>query len=268
MTLQLDRLRRGPHLPALVASSVSREIAEGRLRPGDRLPSEQALASLFGVSRNVVREAIARLRFEGLVWSRQGRGAFVSETGRDSGAGTPLVLRLEPLGGPDAAAFASLFQLRDLLEVPAAALAAGLRDAADLDRMRAACAGMRAAPYGSVAWLAGDLDFHQAIASATRNPYVQQIVAFTAGQVRESMLAAGQARSDDLAQATLDEHARILDTIEAGDPEAAAGAMRGHLAGAMRRIGLPAARRSASSSGRPARPGAISGLAINQAGQG
>ncbi len=59
MALKLGKLNRGPHLPALVASSISREIAQGRLKPGDQLPSEQALATTFGVSRNVVREAIA-----------------------------------------------------------------------------------------------------------------------------------------------------------------------------------------------------------------
>jgi DNA-binding FadR family transcriptional regulator len=67
VALKLDLISRGPHLPALVASSISREIAEGRLKPGDQLPTEQALARTFGVSRNVVREAIARLRSENRV---------------------------------------------------------------------------------------------------------------------------------------------------------------------------------------------------------
>ena len=79
MALKLGKLNRGPHLPALVASSISREIAQGRLKPGDQLPTEQILATTFGVSRNVVREAIAKLRSEGRVWSEQGRGAFVTE---------------------------------------------------------------------------------------------------------------------------------------------------------------------------------------------
>ena len=72
MPLKLDVISRGPHLPALVASSLSREIAEGRLKPGDQLPTEQALAKTFGVSRNVVREAIARLRSENRVWFETG----------------------------------------------------------------------------------------------------------------------------------------------------------------------------------------------------
>src|SRR5687767_930743 len=64
-------------LPLRVASQISREIAAGELNPGTRLPTEQQLAEKFGVSRNVVREAIAQLRADGMVEARQGVGAFV-----------------------------------------------------------------------------------------------------------------------------------------------------------------------------------------------
>ena len=108
MTLKLDKVSRGPHLPTLVASSISREIAQGRLKPGDQLPTEQSLASVFGVSRNVVREAIARLRSEGRIWTQQGRGAFVSETSN----ATVLTLDYDMLQSADS--FRSLFELRGI----------------------------------------------------------------------------------------------------------------------------------------------------------
>lgn len=231
--LKLDRVSRGPHLPALVASSISREIAQGRLRPGDRLPNEQALATTFGVSRNVVREAIARLRFEGLVWAKQGRGAFVGD------APAPAVLKMDGAGMPPADAFRSLFELRDILEVQAAGLAARKRNARDLQQMRASLDRMLTAPYGSIAWLEGDLHFHRAIAAATHNPYVEQFVGVTAERVRESILAAGhQHRSDEMARATLSEHEDILAAIQAADPPNAMQAMRAHLSGAAERVGL------------------------------
>jgi DNA-binding FadR family transcriptional regulator len=63
-----------------VAKLISSEIIDGRLWPGDRLPAEQELSVMFDVSRNVVREAIARLRSEGTLRSRQGAGVFASET--------------------------------------------------------------------------------------------------------------------------------------------------------------------------------------------
>lgn len=234
MTLKLDKVSRGPHLPTLVASSISREIARGRLKPGDQLPTVQALAETFGVSRNVVREAIARLGSEGLVWSQQGRGAFVSEAPKST------VLKIDHAAPQDGDAFRSLFELRGALEVRAASLAADRRTDEDFEAMRRALATMTASPYGSVAWLDADLDFHRAIAAATRNDYLVQFIGFVAERVRESILAAGdQHPSEDMAQATLSEHDRILAAIEAQDGVEAQWAMQAHLNGAAERVGLP-----------------------------
>ena len=233
MTLRLDKVNRGPHLSTLVASSISREIAQGRLKPGDQLPTEQALATTFGVSRNVVREAIARLRSEGRIWSQQGRGAFVA----DQPNATTLTIDYEAL--QQAAAFQSLFELRGILEVEAAALAARRRTGDDLTAMKDALVTMRDAPYGSVMWLKTDLEFHKTVAAATGNLYMVQFLMFVSERVRESILASGnQQRSEDLAAVTLGEHQRILDAIEAGDGDEARDAMRAHLHGAANRVGL------------------------------
>ena len=232
MPLKLDVISRGPHLPALVASSLSREIAEGRLKPGDQLPTEQALAKTFGVSRNVVREAIARLRSENRVWSKQGRGAFVADAGRSP----VLAITQDDLRAGEA--FASLFELRGLIEVQGAALAAERRAVEDLKEMRKCCSAMASAPYGSVVWLREDLNFHLAVANATRNAYIAQLLQFVSERVRESILASSGKRSDEMAQVTLAEHGRILKAIEDRDPAAASAAMRSHLNNAAARVGL------------------------------
>ena len=65
------------NLPQKVVALLGRDIESGVLEPGSRLPTEQQLASRLGVSRNVIREAIAQLRADGLVEARQGVGAFV-----------------------------------------------------------------------------------------------------------------------------------------------------------------------------------------------
>lgn len=240
MTLKLDKVNRGPHLSTLVASSISREIAQGRLKPGDQLPTEQALATTFGVSRNVVREAIARLRSEGRIWSQQGRGAFVA----DATNATVLTIDYETLQRADS--FRNLFELRGMLEVQIAALAATRRSDADIVAMEQALDGMRTAPYGSVAWLKNDLGFHRAVAEATQNPYMGQFLVFVSERVRESILAAGnQQKSDDMARTTLGEHERILAAIKAGDAKGASSAMTRHLAGAASRVGLPGGEASA-----------------------
>jgi DNA-binding FadR family transcriptional regulator len=234
MVLKLDKVNRGPHLSTLVASSISREIAQGRLKPGDQLPTEQALATTFGVSRNVVREAIARLRSEGRIWSQQGRGAFVADTANNT------VLTIDHDVLQQGNAFHSLFELRGILEVEAAALAARRRTDEDIAAMKQVLETMIAAPYGSVTWLKTDVEFHKTIAVATGNPYMVQFLTFVSERVRDSILAAGnRQRSDDMASITLGEHRRILTAIEAGDPEAAQLAMQEHLAGAAQRVGLP-----------------------------
>lgn len=233
MNLKLDKVNRGPHLSTLVASSITREIAQGRLKPGDQLPTEQALATTFGVSRNVVREAIARLRSEGRIWSQQGRGAFVA----DASNATVLTIDYEALSKADS--FRSLFELRGILEVQAAALAAQRRTDADLKAMKGAMDAMRAAPYGSVAWLKNDLEFHRAVSNATQNAYIGQFLVFVSERVRESILAAGnQQGSDDMASTTLGEHERILAAIKARDGDEARAAMQDHLLGAAQRVGL------------------------------
>ncbi|MEP7454268.1 FadR/GntR family transcriptional regulator [Phyllobacterium sp. SB3] len=234
MTLKLDKVNRGPHLSTLVASSISREIAEGRLKAGDQLPTEQALASTFGVSRNVVREAIARLRSEGRIWSQQGRGAFVADEPN------PPVLTIDYDVSQQGDAFKSLFELRGALEVKAASLAAERRTQSDLDALKQSLTGMQDAPYGSVAWLQADLEFHRAIVAATRNTYMEQFLVFVAERVRDSILAAGnQQGSDEMASTTLGEHNRIYAAIADGDPVAAARTMQLHLDGAAQRVGLP-----------------------------
>ena len=235
MILKLDKVNRGPHLSTLVASSISREIAQGRLKPGDQLPTEQVLAQTFGVSRNVVREAIARLRSEGRIWSQQGRGAFVADVQNT----TVLTIDHDSLHQEDA--FKNLFEIRGILEVEIAAIAAQRRTQADIEAMKDALATMAAAPYGSVTWLKTDLEFHRTVAAATQNSYMAPFLMFASERVRDSILASGnRQRSDDLASITLGEHQRILDAIAAGDVEGARCAMTDHLAGAARRVGLPA----------------------------
>lgn len=259
MALKLGKVDRGPNLPALVASSISREIAQGRLRSGDRLPTEQALATTFGVSRNVVREAIAKLRSEGRVWSQQGRGAFVADTAN------PTVLSIDRDALQKGDAFKSLFELRGILEVHAAALAARRRSKDDLVRMQEALASMTASPYGSVQWLKKDLEFHIAIARATGNAYIVQFIGFVSEKVRDSILVAGASHaSDEMARATLVEHERIRVAVKAGDPAGAQEAMRVHLDNASARAGVHANGRDAALklTGRRRRSEKASSLAV------
>lgn len=66
-----------------IAGTLTEEIAAGHYRPGDRLPTEAALAARFGVNRHTVRHALAALADRGLVHSRQGAGVFVAQRPTD-----------------------------------------------------------------------------------------------------------------------------------------------------------------------------------------
>ena len=69
-------------LSTTVAQELSRQIEDGTLQPGEKLPTEAELCEKFEVSRTVVREAVARLRSDGLLIPRQGIGVFVSSAPR------------------------------------------------------------------------------------------------------------------------------------------------------------------------------------------
>lgn len=121
-----EALRRSRGLPDQISSLIAEEIRLGRLKPGDRLPTEQGLCEAYGVSRAVIREAISRLKQDGLLISQQGRGVFVSE----EGAGSSFRLPDTNLDDPD-----DLRQILELLiavEVAATALAAERRSERDL----------------------------------------------------------------------------------------------------------------------------------------
>ena len=119
-----------------VVDRIAANIRQGRLEPGARLPTEQAMIASMGVSRTVVREAIAALRAQGLVITRQGVGAFVAD-----GALRPP-FRLETEGLRSIAEVIQVMELRMGLEVEAAGLAAERAQPARVEAIAAALAGI------------------------------------------------------------------------------------------------------------------------------
>ncbi len=233
--MTLDMLDRAPHLPARVVDAIRREIGEGRLKPGDRLPGEQMLAHTFKVSRNVVREAIARLRSDGVVQSRQGIGAFVVRA-------TPSpVLRVEPEAASNRAAFTNVFELRAMLEVRAAGLAAKRGTAAQHAAISAALERMRGVEKWADKGVDADLEFHRAVALATGNDYIARVVGFVSEHMRESIVATRHRPDADvraIVEITIAEHLAIHDAILATDAARARGAMEQHIINAAKRVGI------------------------------
>lgn len=212
-----------------VAHALLQPILAGDWRPHDRLPSEHALAAQHEVSRAVVREAIARLKSDGYVETRQGKGAFVAAAPGGN------AFRLSTGQASD-----DLLELRLLIEADCAALAAERHTPADLAALRAASDAMRDAVAKGGLGLAEDIRFHDRLAEAAHNPALRRFAAFVGRHAREAMQLARLSRLKEqnrLAEIEA-EHGAIIAAVAARDPAAARTAVQQHIAGGLRRHGL------------------------------
>lgn len=215
-----------------VVDRIATEIRSGLLQPGDRLPTEQELMTAMGVSRTVVREAVAALKAEGLVLTRQGSGAFV--------ATDPSRLAFRISGAAEKLdEVISVMELRLAVEVEAAALAAERATAAERVRIRKAQATFQTAIEAGEAGVKEDFAFHFAIAQAMHNVRFSEFLQFLGHHViprqafRETLPDAA-ALHPYLTRISR-EHERIIEAIEAREPGEARKAMRVHLTNGLER---------------------------------
>ena len=224
-----------------IRDEILRFLGDRRLRPGDRLPSERELATLLGVSRPSVREAVRALQSEGRLVVRHGQGVFVAEPE------SARELRRSILNHDHG--IEELYAMREVLEVPAARWAAqiqdrsGLRDVQQAYDLLVAASERDPVDYETVQQL--DMGFHLAIVQASGNRFLEQ----TQG-VLHSILAQGMETTLKVPgrmEKSREDHTRILAAILAGDRSAAARAARNHVraarAAAYRRAGAEEASR-------------------------
>ena len=217
-----------------LVEALKGHILAGRLGPGDQLPTEAALTGEYGVSRTVVREAIARLRAAGLVDSQQGRGSFVL----DVPAGTPG----EPVFPPARTHrdVVDLIELRIGVESEAAALAATRRTAHQRAAIRRAYDALARTGEDPGHTVEADFALHLTIGQASGNRYVGQLLQ----ALGPAMIFQHRAHLDEGSDITdpahfagvLAEHLAVVRAIEAGDAATAAAAMRVHLAASRDRL--------------------------------
>ncbi len=225
-----------------------RDIESGTLPPGTRLPTEQQLAAQLGVSRNVVREAIAQLRADGLVEARQGIGAFVLAPEQRA------VIRIDRETLKDAGNMERLFELRSVLETEAAALAAVRRTPQQLADIKSHLDRMSGEEKWEEGSIDADLAFHREIARATGNGYIHSFISFVCEQIRQTIYLARRTNPlHDLVRVNVAEHVRIYEALVAGHPEEAAEAMRRHITGAAERVGVDLQSHSANTNTVPRR---------------
>jgi GntR family transcriptional regulator, transcriptional repressor for pyruvate dehydrogenase complex len=231
-----------PKLSALVADTLRERLVKGTLSAGQKLPTELNLTREFGVSRTVVREALAALAADGLVEARQGAGVFV----------TAQLSR--PFGGLDIGRKISIalniIEVRLGIEMESAAIAAERRNSAQEAEIHEAFLEFdRLLDLGQATGRA-DFAFHRTIAAATNNPfYVEVLDALGERAIPcdvTSPWATDSVLSRTYQQGLQVEHLALLRAISAGDPEAARNAMRTHLGNSQKRYRAQLHERTAS----------------------
>ena len=210
-----------------IAERIAAHIAGAKLAPGAKLPTEQEMVAAMGVSRTVVREAVAALRADGLVVTRQGAGAFVAPDADRR----PFRLALDGL--PSIAEVLEIMELRASVEVEAAVLAASRGSAKARRRIAQALARIDKALRRGEAAIEEDFAFHRAIAAATGNPQFPHFLEYLGRFIipRQSIRVAAHRPEGQRAylETFQREHVAICESILAGDAERARDAMRQHL---------------------------------------
>jgi len=220
-----------PKLGDQVYDALSEQIAAGRYPVGSKLPAENDLARQFGVSRPVLRQALGRLRAEGLIAARQGAGNFVRRKNESR--------RLEygPLQNiPDVQ---RCLEFRCGLESEAARRAAIVRDEDALRSIAQAMAAMEQAVAAGGSAVETDFEFHVAIARATRNRFFVTTLEALRTQVEFGInlsrsFSAGPTR--ERLESITAEHRRIYEAIAEGDAERAQRAVTHHLEAGIARL--------------------------------
>ncbi|MFN7024277.1 MAG: FadR/GntR family transcriptional regulator [Pseudorhizobium sp.] len=228
-----SKVERRPKLSEHVAASLRAQVVSGEIRAGEKLPTESQLSEAFGVSRTVVREAVASLAADGLVESRQGAGIFVCERL------TMAFASLTQDVGMKISHALNVIEVRMGLEIESAGLAASRRNAAQEAAIQEAFFDFDRLLSVGEATGRSDFMFHRAIAAATNNPFYVEVLDALGMRAIPCDVTSPWGTDSLLTreyQLMLQrEHLAILKAISAGDADAARAAMRRHLTESQRR---------------------------------
>jgi GntR family transcriptional regulator, transcriptional repressor for pyruvate dehydrogenase complex len=221
VTVQFETIRRNAVAHEAIAT-IKAMIVRGDLRAGQRLPAERELAAQLGVSRPSLREAIRALITLNILESRHGEGTFVSSLEPD--------LLAEPIDfvmQVDDGGIAAVFEARHVLEAGIAALAAERATDLELAELEDYVNGGRAKLDDPESFIVHDIEFHDRLRRAARSPVLSSMLGSISTLAVEMRRRTAQSQAVR-ARAHAD-HARMVKTLKARDPEAARLAMIAHL---------------------------------------
>lgn len=220
------------NLAQIVVETLTTRLEDGTYAPGEKMPSSAELCEEFGVSRTVMREALASLKIAGRVVARQGSGVFVLQ--RDSRA-----IHFEAGRIDDIRSALEILELRLGVEMQSVSLAAARRTPEALAEIARAFDVMNGLSTDDIeAEANADFGFHMAIAKATRNPHFPRLLEALMGEINSELLMklrqSGSSRSNFVAKIKR-EHSMILAAITQGDEKGAQSALHTHLGGSLGR---------------------------------
>ena len=221
-------LRRVRNSYEQVADQLRSLIVSGKLEQGGRLPTETQLARDLGVSRATVREALRLLAAQGLVRTAKGQtgGSYVTLPTVDH-ISESLSSNITLLADARDLTLEELIEVRELLEVPAARLAARRRREGDVDRLRATIPPDRPV-LDTQSEFVHNRDFHATLIECCENRLLQIAAQPVFSALQTSLSRSGLPRV--FHRSIHLHHARIVEAVEAGDEDSAAAEMHSHLA--------------------------------------
>ena len=228
------RVRRPRGLVNEVVEALAGNIREGRMLPGEKLPTESEIMVRFDVSRTVVRESLSRLQASSLVETRHGIGTFVLAP-HDAGN---FKISAEDFATVDDVI--AILELRISLETEAAGLAAQRRTDANLEAMETALNAFQASINIDSDGVPPDFQFHMEVARSTGNRHFADLMTYLGTMIIprtrvNTAVNASEGRLGYLQRVHI-EHESIFNAIRSRDSEAARAAMRTHLSNSRDRL--------------------------------
>ena len=218
------RSLRAPPIHAAIQDQVKRYIIDHRLRPGEKLPTEQQIAREIGVGRNAVREALRALESLGMIEVRRGAGRYVRQFNFDAFLGN-LAYAIYF----DGRTFDDLVEVRAELEVGFIARAMPTLEQDDLHELRRLVDGMRERKRAGQIFRDEDQAFHRRLFHKLGNQLLLQVLGvFWTVSVTLQATEGYPSRQREVSAEVCDQHEQIVEALVRRDAEAATAAMRYH----------------------------------------
>lgn len=211
-------------VPDRLSIEIEKLILNGTVKVNSKLPPERELAEMLGVSRVSIRQALHELGARGLIARSPGRGTVVlSATGAAGPSGASIAEALTS----EKRDISAVMELRAIIEPPIAGITAVRATARDIAQLRSLLDEM-SMDISVVTFAELDRSFHQAIAQYSHNPLLSMLTEQIAALIAPSRKANLQTKRRR--QNSIEEHRRILEAIEAHNPEEAERAASSHIA--------------------------------------